>query len=99
MPLSAEHALILARTNIEAAREARGSEREVIKHYQTAKNALAKVDVMKTAPATLREMIDVFQELAVVLDHSEAELQGKAAKCRQRADALRWVTLLVYCLR
>ena len=89
MPLSAEHALILARTNIEAAREARGSEREVIKHYQTAKNALAKVDVMKTDTTALREMIAAFQDLALVLDHSGEKLQEKAAKCRQRANALR----------
>jgi len=88
MPLSAEHALILARTNIEAAREARGSEREVIKHYQTAKNALAKVDVTKTEITALREIIAAFEELAVVLDHSGEQPRVKAAKCRQRADML-----------
>jgi len=89
MPLTAQDALIQARTSIEAAREARGSNHAVIKHYQTAKNALAKVDVMKTDTPDLREMIAAFQDLAVVLDHSGEELKGKAAKCRQRADALR----------
>ena len=88
MPLSAKDALILSRTNIEAAREAQGSEREVIKHYQTAKNALAKVDVTKTEITALREIIAAFEELAVVLDHSGEQPRVKAAKCRQRADML-----------
>ena len=89
MPLSAQDALMQARTNINAARVARGSTHAVIKHYQTAKNALAEVDVMETDTSALKEMITAFQDLAVVLDHSGAELKGKAAKCRQRADALR----------
>lgn len=89
MPLSAQDALMQARTNIEAAREARGSKHTVIKHYQTAKNALTKVDVMKTDTTDLREMIAAFQDLAVVLDNPGVQLQGKAAKCRQRADTLR----------
>ena len=87
MPLSAQDALIQARTNIEAARETRGTKHTVIKHYQTAKNALAKVDVAKTDTTVLRDMIAAFQDLAAVLDNSG--LQGKAAKCRQRADILR----------
>ena len=99
IPLSAQDSLLQASTSIKAAQTAQVSKHAVIKHYWTAKNALAEVDVMKTDPTALKEMIAAFQELAVVLDHSEAELQGKAAKCRQRADALRWVTLLVYCLR
>jgi len=90
MPLSAEHALILARTNIEAAREAQGGpEREVIKHYQSAKNALDGDDAAKTGNATSREMIAAFEELAVVLDHSGEQSQVKAAKCRQKVDMLR----------
>lgn len=89
MPLSARDALILARTNIEAAREARGSEHTVTKHYQTAKNALSKVDVMKTDPSALEEIIAEFHSLAVVLDHSGEQFQAKAVKCRQRADVLR----------
>jgi len=89
MPLSAQDALMQARTSIEAARVARGSDHAVIKHYRTAKNALAKVDVMKTDTNALREMIAAFQDLAVVLDHSGDELKKKASKCRQRAETLR----------
>jgi len=89
MPLSAEHALILARTNIEAAREAQGSERKIMKHYQTAKNTLAGVDVTKTEITALREMIAAFEDLAVVLDHSGEQSRTKSPKCRQRADVLR----------
>ncbi|KAG0042103.1 hypothetical protein BGZ83_000890, partial [Gryganskiella cystojenkinii] len=89
MPLSARDALIQAKTSIKAAREARGSEDAVIKHYRDAKNSLAEVDVKKTDTAALREMITAFQDLAVVLDNSGAQLSGKAGKCRRRADTLR----------
>ncbi|KAG0042010.1 hypothetical protein BGZ83_001007, partial [Gryganskiella cystojenkinii] len=89
MPLSAQDALKQARANIEAARKARGSNHAVNKHYEAAKNALAKVDVTNTDPTALKEMIATFQDLAEVLDHSGARLQGKATKCRQRADILR----------
>ncbi|KAF9946612.1 hypothetical protein BGZ72_000184, partial [Mortierella alpina] len=89
MSISAQDALMLARTNIEAARQARGTKDRAIKHYRTAKNALAKVDVVKTDITALREIIAAFQDLAMVLDKSGVMLQGKAAKCRQRADTLR----------
>ncbi|KAG0044722.1 hypothetical protein BGZ83_009995, partial [Gryganskiella cystojenkinii] len=87
MPLSARDALMQAKTSIKAARE--DSEDAVITHYRAAKNALAEVDVKKTDAAALREMIAAFQDLAVVLDNSGAQLPGKAGKCRQRADTLR----------
>ena len=89
MSLSTQDALMLARTNIEAAREARGAKDRAIKHYRTAKNALAKVDVAKTDTTALKEMIAALQDLAEVLHNSGVQLKGKAAKCRQRADTLR----------
>ena len=88
MSPSAEEALKQAKASIEAARKARGSESEVVKHYQTAKNTLAKVDITKTDTTVLKEMIAAFQVLAAVLDDSGEQLQERAAKCRQRADML-----------
>ncbi|KAF9176915.1 hypothetical protein BGZ50_009441 [Haplosporangium sp. Z 11] len=89
MSLSAQDALKLARTEIKAAQEARGAKIRVIKHYQIAKNALAKVDAEEADTGSLREMVAAFQELAVVLDNSGVRAQGRAAKCRKRADTLR----------
>jgi len=65
--LQKKDALILARTNIKAALETQGSEREVIKHYQTAKNALAGVDVTKTEIVALREPANT--ESLIPLEH------------------------------
>ncbi|KAG0246218.1 hypothetical protein BG011_002508, partial [Mortierella polycephala] len=88
MSHSTQDALMLARTNIEAARKARGEKDKVINHYRTAKNALAKVNVAKADISSLREMVAAYQDLAVVLDNSGVQVQGKAAKCRRRADTL-----------
>ena len=88
MSLSAQDALKLARYNIEAARDPRSSKRAVIKHYRIAKKFLT-VPVMTTDFSTLKERIAAYEALARVLDNSGLYLQEKAAKCRQRADALR----------
>ncbi|KAF9180883.1 hypothetical protein BGZ51_005818 [Haplosporangium sp. Z 767] len=89
MPLLAHDALKLARTNIEAAQEARGAKNKVIKHYRIAKNVLAKVDAVKADTSSLKEVVAAFQDLAEVLDNSGVQVQEKAAKCRQRADTLK----------
>lgn len=86
MPLSAYDALRQARTDIEAAKNARGS-KTVIRHYQAAKKALDNVDDTEADLTSLREMITAFQDLALVVDLSRERV--RAAKCRQRADALR----------
>ncbi|KAF9177722.1 hypothetical protein BGZ51_008448, partial [Haplosporangium sp. Z 767] len=88
MSLSTQDALKLAKTNIDAAQEARGA-KDRIKHYRIAKNASAKVDAVKTNTSSLRKMIAASKDLAVVLDNSGVQVQRKAAKCRQRAGALR----------
>ncbi|GJJ72527.1 hypothetical protein EMPS_04885 [Entomortierella parvispora] len=88
MPVSVQNALMRARTSIEAAREAQGSDRKVLKHYQAAKKVLIKVDVMASDPSALKDVITAFQELAMVLDHSGKPIQERATKCRRRADAL-----------
>lgn len=85
--LSAQDALKLARTNVDNARNARGSTATIIRHYRAVKKALYDVDALKADLPTLREMIVVFKDLAVVLDHSVE--QERAAKCRQRAGILR----------
>ncbi|KAF9176519.1 hypothetical protein BGZ50_000493, partial [Haplosporangium sp. Z 11] len=87
MSLSTQDALKLAKTNIDAAQEARGA-KDRIKHYRIAKNASAKVDAVKTNTSSLRKMIAASKDLAVVLDNSGVQVQRKAAKCRQRAGAL-----------
>ncbi|KAG0195528.1 hypothetical protein BGX33_003093, partial [Mortierella sp. NVP41] len=84
-PLSAQDALEQARVNIQAAREAQGSDR-VIKHYQTAKNVLTKVDVAKADVESLTEMVAGFEDLAVILDNWDVD---RAVKCRKRAGILR----------
>jgi len=89
LPLSAQDILVEARTDIEAARKARGSKHTVIKHYRSAKKALDKVSNMGMDISVFEEAIAAFQDLAVVLDNSEEQLQEKAVKCRQRADTLR----------
>lgn len=87
MRLSAHDALMQARTDIEASRNARGSKRTILRHYRAAKVALDKVDDTDTDTAYLSEMITAFQDLAEILDRSgEPE---RVDKCRQRADALR----------
>ncbi|KAF8927570.1 hypothetical protein BGZ47_002088, partial [Haplosporangium gracile] len=83
--LSAQDALEQARVNIQAAREAQDSDR-VIKHYQTAKNGLTKVDVAKADVRALTEMITRFEDLAVILEKWDVD---RAVKCRKRADILR----------
>ncbi|GJJ77518.1 hypothetical protein EMPS_09877 [Entomortierella parvispora] len=87
MMLPAQKPLELARASIEAARQTKGSRREVIKHYRRAKKALYEVDDKTADTATLAGKLDALRELAVVLDHSEQ--QKRATKCRQRADTLR----------
>ena len=89
MPHSAQDALTLARTNIEDARKARGEKDKVIKHYRTAKNTLAKVDAAEADINSLKEMVAAFQDLAVALDNSGVQVQGKASKCRRRANTLK----------
>ncbi|GJJ67753.1 hypothetical protein EMPS_00099 [Entomortierella parvispora] len=87
--LSAQDALMQAKTNTEGVRKARGSEFEVMKHYRAAKKALTNVDVMRTDPTHLEEMIVVFLDLAAALDHAGKQFQEKATKCRLQADPLR----------
>ncbi|KAG0047372.1 hypothetical protein BGZ83_007557 [Gryganskiella cystojenkinii] len=89
MSPTVQEALTLARTNIDAARGARGFKRRVVKHYQTAKNVLDNVNIQKTDNAALGEIIAAFQDLANVLDDSGAQFQDKTAKCRQRAVTLK----------
>ena len=76
-----------ARTKIDAARNARGSKSTIKRHYRAAEKVLDNVDVSKTDIPGLKDMIAVFEDLAEVLDHSGD--QERAAKCRQRAAALR----------
>ncbi|KAF9904174.1 hypothetical protein EC991_002968 [Linnemannia zychae] len=80
MPRSAKGALILVRTNIAGARDARGSERIVVKNYRTAKKALDKVDIKKTEDGALKDIIAAFKDLAQVLDDSGAQFQERATK-------------------
>ncbi|GJJ69523.1 bilin biosynthesis protein [Entomortierella parvispora] len=87
MPFSVQDALRRARAHIEAAREVGSSKQTVITHYRAAKSALCKVGDMETNLESLKEVIAAFQELAVVLDHSEE--QERAVKCRQRAETMR----------
>ena len=87
MPLSAQDALRQTRSDIEAARKARGSKHTVIKRYRAAKKALDKVDDEETDTASLREMIVAFEDLAEVLDQSGD--QERVEKCRKRAETLR----------
>ncbi|GJJ67770.1 bilin biosynthesis protein [Entomortierella parvispora] len=87
--LTAQEALMQAKASTEEARKATGSERRVVKHYQNAKNSLAKVDVKKTDSKDLEEMIVAFLSLAVVLDVSGEQPKEKAAKCRKKAGAVR----------
>lgn len=87
--LYAHDALKQAKTSTDEARKARGSEFAVMKHYRAAKNALASVDAMKADPEALEDMVAAFLNLAVVLDSSGKQFRGRAAKCRQRAGALR----------
>ncbi|GJJ67746.1 bilin biosynthesis protein [Entomortierella parvispora] len=86
--LTAQVALTQATASTEEARKAMGSEPNVIKHYQNAKNTLAKVDVKRTNSKDMEEMIAAFLNLAVVLDLSGELLKEKADKCRKRAAAL-----------
>ncbi|KAG0049142.1 hypothetical protein BGZ83_006021, partial [Gryganskiella cystojenkinii] len=86
MSLSARKALNQAHTSIEAARNARGSKRTILKHYRNVKKALGEIDAKETDVTTLGEMMAAFQELAAVLDLSRE--RERSAKCRQRADAL-----------
>ncbi len=86
MSLSTQQALMLARTSIEATRDAGGAKKEVIKHYRTAKEVLTKIDVADTT--ALREVIAAFQDLAAILDSSGVHSERRASKCRQRANAL-----------
>ncbi|GJJ67712.1 bilin biosynthesis protein [Entomortierella parvispora] len=87
--LSTQEVLLQAKASTEEARKAIGSERKVIKHYQNAKNTLAKVDVTRTNSKDLGEVIAAFENLATVLDLSGELPKEKAAKCRKRACALR----------
>ncbi|KAF9904313.1 hypothetical protein EC991_002864, partial [Linnemannia zychae] len=87
MPLSAKTALIGAKPHIDTARQAR-STKDIIKHYQNAKNILANVDAEKEDIHSLKEMIDAFHELAAVLNAAGPVTQDRALKCKQRADAL-----------
>jgi hypothetical protein len=96
MPHSAQDALILARTSIDAARDARGSEGLVAKHYQTAKKALDKVDIKKTENAALEDIITAFTDLAQVLDDSGSQFQERAAKCRQKAATKKYVPSFIF---
>ena len=88
MPPPTQAILDLARTHIDAARDARGVKGPVIKHYRTAKRVLATIDAAKADAPTLSEIIAAFQELAVVLDNSGVQLQKEAEKCRKRAESL-----------
>ncbi|GJJ67780.1 hypothetical protein EMPS_00126 [Entomortierella parvispora] len=87
--LSAHDALKQAKASTDKARNARGTGLAVIDHYRDAKKALGQVDVTKADRSTLEEMITAFDDLAEVLDSSGEHTQGKAVKCRQKADALR----------
>jgi hypothetical protein len=88
MPFSAKSALIKARDHIDAARQA-GNTKDIIKHYQDAKNILAKVNPKKEDARSLNDMIDAFLELADVLKNKGPATQDKAEKCRQRANDLK----------
>lgn len=88
MPFPAKAALIEARPHIDAARQA-GNTKDIIKHYQDAKNILAKVDPKKEDAPFLNDMIDAFLELADVLKSKGPATQDRAEKCRRRADDLK----------
>lgn len=94
--LSAQDALMQARTNIDAARVTRGSKPTIIKHYRAAKKVLDSVSDEETDPSTLNEIVAAFRDLALVLDRSGEPLQIEADKCRRRADALRYTLLLLF---
>ncbi|KAK3821955.1 MAG: hypothetical protein J3R72DRAFT_479818 [Linnemannia gamsii] len=85
---SAESALIEAKRHIDAAEKAH-STKDIIKQYRNAKNILAEVDTKKEDASSLKDMIDVFLELAKVLENKDPAIQDKAEKCRQRAAALK----------
>ncbi|KAK3824322.1 MAG: hypothetical protein J3R72DRAFT_390761 [Linnemannia gamsii] len=87
MRRSAESALTKAKRHIDAAEKTEITE-DIINQYQNAKNILARVDTKKEDASSLKDMMDLFLELAIVLDNKKPAIQDKAKKCRQRAAAL-----------
>ncbi|KAF9905371.1 hypothetical protein EC991_001736, partial [Linnemannia zychae] len=87
MPYSAKTALKEARPHINAAEQA-GNTKDIIKHYQDAKNILAKVDPKKEDALSMKDIVAAFFELADVLKSKGPGTKNKAKKCRRRADNL-----------
>ncbi|KAG9320148.1 hypothetical protein KVV02_002865 [Mortierella alpina] len=96
MTLSARDALLLARTNSNAAQGDRAAKDSAIRHYQAANSALAigkaveTVNAVKTANASLEATIAAQQDRAMESEKSDGSLKRKAFfKCRERTKALR----------
>ncbi|GJJ77504.1 hypothetical protein EMPS_09863 [Entomortierella parvispora] len=86
MTPSEHEALEKAKDRAQSAREAEGSKLKVLTYYWAAVHALKKIDKKKACADALTGKVDALRELAEVLDHSGET--GKAAECRQKADAL-----------